>query len=36
MNDFESATVKQDFFDYEALLMLQNPADGTNMDDMDP
>lgn len=27
LQDFESATVKQNLFDYESLLMLQNPAD---------
>jgi patatin-like phospholipase/acyl hydrolase len=36
LQDFESATVQQNLFDYESLLMLQNPADQDENGDFNP
>jgi patatin-like phospholipase/acyl hydrolase len=36
LQDFESATVQQNLFDYESLLMVQNPADQDENGDFNP
>jgi patatin-like phospholipase/acyl hydrolase len=36
LQDFESATVQQNLFDYESLLMVQNPADQDENGDLNP